>query len=105
MQCELRKCRERVGLQCSARDLWRVTLELHVQRRLLGVRRRQLHSVRSRKLQDVDRISSVHPLPTEIYLVSGELNSDELHMQRRLQQDQCGTVHRLWCRQVQDDDR
>jgi hypothetical protein len=40
--------------------------------------------VRSRNLQDVDRNSPVHGLSSKLLLVSGELNSGELHMQRRI---------------------
>ncbi len=57
---------------------------LHLQCGLLGARRRQLHSVRGRKLQGFERIISVHRLPTELYLSCGELHSDELHMQRSI---------------------
>jgi hypothetical protein len=81
---------------------------LHLQCGLLGARRRQLHSVRSRKLQDVDRISSVHALPTELYLVSGELNSDELHMQRSIHGDDYGRwrgLRGVRGRQIQGVDR
>ena len=64
--------------------------------------------MRSRKLQDVDRISSVHPLPTELYLVSGELNSDELHMQRSIHGDDYGRwrgLRGVRGRQIQGVDR
>jgi hypothetical protein len=43
--------------------------KLHLQCGLLGARRRQLHSVRSRKLQVVARISSVRRLSTLLRLV------------------------------------
>jgi hypothetical protein len=46
--------------------------------------------VRGRKLQGVNRIRSVHPLPTELDLVSGELHSDELHLQRSILGDDYG---------------
>ena len=81
---------------------------LLLQSGLLGARRRQLHSVRSRKLQVVARISSVHPLPTELYLVSGELNSDELHMQRSIRGDvygRCRCLRGVRGRQIQGVDR
>ena len=43
-----------------------------------------MHSVRGRKLPDVDWISFVHSLSNKLHLVCGELNFDELHLQRGL---------------------
>jgi hypothetical protein len=83
-------------------------VNLHLQCGLLGARRRQLHSVRSRKLQGVHRISSVHALPTELYLVSGELHSVGLHMQRSIHGDDYGRwrgLRGVRGRQIQGVDR
>jgi hypothetical protein len=72
------------GLQLVCREL-----HLHLQCGLLGARRRQLHSVRCRKVQDVERNRPVHGLSIKLQLVvSGELNFVELHLRRR--------IHALW---------
>ena len=43
-----------------------------------------MHSVQCRKVQDIDRSSRVHPLSSKLLLAFGELNFNELYLQRRL---------------------
>jgi hypothetical protein len=54
--------------------------ELHLRRGLLGACWRHVHGVRSRKVQESDRSSRVHPLSSKLLLAFGELNFDELHL-------------------------
>jgi hypothetical protein len=74
--------------------------ELHLQHRMDRARWRLVHSVRGRKVQGVDRISSVyglwgrdvfysskfdmHSLSIKLQLASEERSFDELHLQHRM---------------------
>ncbi len=41
---------------------------------------RPVHGVRSKKVQDVDRINRVHPLSRKLLLSCGEFNVNKLHL-------------------------
>ena len=99
--------------------------ELHLQRGLLGACWRRMHGVRSRKVQDVDRSSRVQPmwrrkvfnscrgliyigmprLSRTLLLAFGELNFDELHLQRGLLGACWRHVHGVRSRKAHDVDR
>jgi hypothetical protein len=61
-------------------------LNLPLQHGLLGARWqwRPVHGVRGRNVQESDRSSRVHPLSSKLLLAFGELNFNELYLQRRL---------------------
>jgi hypothetical protein len=98
--------------------------ELHLQRGLLGACRRPMRGVRSRKVHDVDGFVRVHlmwrrkvfnscrghryidmpTLSSKLLLDWGELNFDELHLQRGLLWTCRRPVHGVRWRKVHDVD-
>ncbi len=61
--------------------------------------------MRGRKVQAVDRKHRVHRLSNKLHLACGQLNFDELHLQRGLLGACWRHVHGVRSRKVQESDR
>jgi hypothetical protein len=75
---------------------------LHLQFRLRwGRRHRNVHSVRGREVQVIDRIGPVQQLSVKLKLACGELSFDEVRLQRGLVGGRRRRMHGVCRRQVQ----